>query len=384
MLKDSELKSAASLLERSESVFLALPESPSPDTLAGAELIARRLEKLGKAVGVSSTREDKKWEFLPLETLRKSSGLNRELVIMIDTKTSPVGEIKYEKSDDSLQIILSPKDKPLSRDAVSVNASAAKADCIIVLGSPALDSLGTLFQKNPRLFFETPVINIDHSFANERFGEINLVDMKASSAAEICWRLAKVMLPEPMDKNEATLILAGIISTTDNFLDGKVLPDTLALAAEALMNGGDRTSIVEAVGEKKALPIFQLWGRAAIRTRFDEKSSTLVSMITADDFNKTGTTPDEVFAIVRHFEEHLHMPQAFVLLWQDPKTSLVSAGIKSPYPEIMRGARRALSGVVRQGLLILAKTYFSFKDAEVEIMAGFLRENQKLTGNGGA
>jgi len=370
MLDPADIKQAQSILQKAEKVFLALPPAPDPDTLATAEIVARRLVKIGEHISVSPfVKLADDWKFLPLTTLSSAAGATKDLLITIDTKSAAVGELRYEKSDDQLTIILSPKYKPLSPASVTIGAGAAGADCIITMGAASLDQLGDLFHQNPRLFFETPIINLDQSTANDQYGEINLVDVKSSALTEVGWRFAKTLLSDAMNRDEATLILAGIMSKTENFLDGKVLPETLALVAEALSAGGERALVLQALDKHEPLPILQLWGRAVARTRPDAAHSILISIVTSDDFTKTKTAPKDIPAILRHFEDHFHLPKILLLLWQDPASGMVSAGIKSTNPEVLHEARRLLLGTLEGGLLYLALHYPSFVTAERELLA---------------
>ncbi|MEK7643123.1 MAG: hypothetical protein AAB372_01615 [Patescibacteria group bacterium] len=57
----------------------------------------------------------------------------KEYVILVDTRRSPVEELRYEKTDDSLTIFLSHR-KTFSRDALSFQERIPTADLIITVG----------------------------------------------------------------------------------------------------------------------------------------------------------------------------------------------------------------------------------------------------------
>ena len=370
MIDKTELKKAASLIEETGTVFVALPEEAPVDAVAAAALIAGRLTGLGKTVMVSRTNPlPPKWEFLSVKPLTSHAQIPQDVVITIDTKSSPVGELRYEKGDEALTIILSPKDKPIRVSDIKIGGEPAKADCVIVVGAETLETLGALYDKNPRLFFETPVINIDISPANNNFGEVNLVNPKARALTEISSALAKAFLPQPLSADEATLALAGILANTKNFLDGKVLPETLSLAAEAIASGAKRDLILRAVEERRPLPILQLWGRAAFRSRYDEDRGILISIITADDFIKTGTTPDAIGEVARLFETHLAPPKIFLILQHDPVSQRISAILQSRDFELAKELSHTMFGNFERGLLRLRETFPSFREAESGILA---------------
>ncbi|MBI2096945.1 MAG: hypothetical protein HYT40_02210 [Candidatus Sungbacteria bacterium] len=361
----AELKKAISLIEKSERVFLALRESPTIDALAVAAIIAGRLQKRGKEIAVSALPAmQPKWEFLPLGALTSLPPLPRDVFITINTISSPIGELRYEKEEAALTVILSPKEKPIKTSDIKISQGAAKTDCIVTIGAEVLDQLGALFSRNPQLFFETPIINIDASPLNDHFGEANLVNPKVRAVSEIGWEFAKELLPSPLTSEEATLVLAGILTKTKNFLDGKVLPETLTLTAEAITAGGKRDLVLGATEEARPISLLQLWGRAAVRSRLDIARSLLISVITAEDFAKTKTAPEALGEIVRLFEAHFHLPSLLIVFFEHPKTKKVSAIFRSRDFNLLKEIQRVSFGEFERGMVFARAAYPSFREAE--------------------
>ena len=56
---------------------------------------------------------------------------------------------------------------------------------MVVLGSPDKESLGKVYEENPDIFYEVPVVNIDNHAENDNFGQLNIVDITSSSTSEI-------------------------------------------------------------------------------------------------------------------------------------------------------------------------------------------------------
>lgn len=369
MLEKPSLEEAVHLLEKSKRVLLAFPLSPTVDTLAASAFLAGRLQKIGKEISVSKIDEKAPGrDFLPLDTLLQAPSLARDLLISIDTKASPVGELRYEKDDAALTIILSPKESSILASSIKIKEGQPKADCIVTLGLLRLENLGELFEKNPHLFFETPIIALDMSLAHDHHGEVNLIDQGASSITEIAWRVASSLSSEPFSQNEATLILAGIISNTTNFLDGKVTPDTLSLAAECISRGGDRNLILKHVGHKDDPSLIQLWGRAAIRSRVLQNPPLFLSVITADDFAKSGGNTGMIHHVMHHLEEQMQAPRLMLLLWQDPEAKTVSAAFRSRDETLLRAISHAAEGHIKNGVFFTKKTFPSFHEAEANCM----------------
>ena len=105
------------------------------------------------------------------------------------------------------------------------------------------------------MFYETPVINIDHHASNNDFGQINLVDVVAASTTEV---LYKVLL-EAEQKYEkklitedvATLLLAGIITDTGSFQHANTSPKSMEVSAELLDLGARQQEIIKNIYKTK-------------------------------------------------------------------------------------------------------------------------------------
>src|SRR3989344_4490852 len=259
MIAEELIRQAQDLINRSESALIVLPESTDLDDGSSAALLAGRIAGQSKNfAAVTANPAPSRWENLPLSPLSHVSGILQDLIITIDTSDAAIGGLRYEKDESKLSIVLSPKDQPLNLASVKMKFGAGNADCVIIIGTPNLDGLGEFYHKNPRLFFETPIINIDNSPANENFGEINLVDPEARALVEISWRLSRAIAPDDkLSPDEATLALAGIISSTNNFLSQKIGPGTLSLATEAITSGADRQAVLGALGPEKPPPVSQ-------------------------------------------------------------------------------------------------------------------------------
>lgn len=85
------------------------------------------------------------------------------------------------------------------------------------------------------------IIVLDHHYLNPRFGEMNIVDDKASSTAEILFNLFKQWNYSP-NQQEATCLLAAVAGDTGTFRWASTA-DTLKLAGELLESGADIKSI---------------------------------------------------------------------------------------------------------------------------------------------
>ncbi|MBR0197441.1 MAG: bifunctional oligoribonuclease/PAP phosphatase NrnA [Kiritimatiellae bacterium] len=88
-----------------------------------------------------------------------------------------------------------------------------------------------------------PKICIDHHVTNDgTFGDVQIVDSQASSAAEICWSFAKWM-ELPIDEVSAEALWVGLITDTGRFAYDSVRPETFHAAAD-LVKKSVRTALI--------------------------------------------------------------------------------------------------------------------------------------------
>jgi phosphoesterase RecJ-like protein len=101
------------------------------------------------------------------------------------------------------------------------------------------------------------IINIDHHVSNRHFGDINLVDPTASSAAEILFDLLRY-IPVKMDCAVAENIYTGILTDTGSFHYSNTSPKTFSVARACLLTGVDPWKVAEKVYESQPLARLRL------------------------------------------------------------------------------------------------------------------------------
>ena len=101
------------------------------------------------------------------------------------------------------------------------------------------------------------IINIDHHVSNSFFGELNLVDPQASSAAEIIYDLIRV-LPVPLTPAMAENIYTGLLTDTGSFHYSNTSPKTFAVARACVLAGVDPWKVAEEVYETQPLSRLRL------------------------------------------------------------------------------------------------------------------------------
>lgn len=280
--------------------MIAFRRDWNPDAAASAVALAAVLEGMGKKTDVvcDGFAAPEHLAFLPqLKRVRSEMAGLRTFVISIDAQKNRIGELSYEAKGGFLHIYLTPKSGTLDASQVKTAATDYRHDLVVAVDTPDIASLGGLRETATDFFFRTPIVNIDHSPANERYGQANRVDVTAAATSEIVYRLARE-LERPVDADLATALLTGIVAKTRSFRAGAVTPQTLAAASELVAAGARRDVIVSSLYRTKTVPALRLWGRALARLKADATLKLVSSVLTRQDFALSGATEDELADVI--------------------------------------------------------------------------------------
>jgi phosphoesterase RecJ-like protein len=308
------------LLEKSQSPLILLRPDYSVDGLAGGLALKRILTSMGKE-NVTITSHDfklpKKLAFFPgSETVQNSLENVRQFVISLDVSKTKVDTISYNVKDDHLDFMIRPKDGTFQDSDVSTRLSGGEYDLVITLNTPDLESLGTLYDNDTDFFFETPIVNIDHRPDNERYGQINLVDIVASSSSEIIAELFVMHNKKIIDEDTATLLLAGMMAETKSWHVPNVTPQALSLAGDLMEAGARKEEIMNNLYRSKNLSTLHLWGRALARLKADDEHGIAWATIPSTDFNTTETTEQDLEGVVNELISISSNAPVILLLYQ--------------------------------------------------------------------
>ena len=369
---EAELQKAKDLIAKSEHIALLLPARPDTDCYAAAEAIARAYESQGKLVGFlpSIASDAPRAPDVCMKVLNPKP-LTREFIIGIETTQVPIAQLRYEKHDDRIDVILSPKSASISEDSLSFQEGKIQCECVIAFGIPDLGALPLLTGVEPSFFTDTPIIALGNIPEQKSYGEANLISPAGAPLSQIAYALITDMSAGKLDTETATIILAGIIAHTNSF-SASVESTTHAIAASLLTQDADQTRAAAIAQTKEPFTLRQLIARAGVRSKEDTEKGILWSFLTAEDFEKTGRTPSDVGRVSRALTQTFVPHRASVLLWQDPSLKQVHASVLADRSVLdLIAAREA--GNFQSPMFVLAADFSNFVDAE-ERIASLLRE----------
>ncbi len=281
------------ILENSKNILITFSPQYNGDSLGAAIALNQHLKSLGKnsEIVVENFRLKNQFSFLPfISEIKTKPSLANKLVLRIKTEQTPVESLSYDKKDHCLEIIVTAKQGRFTEKDIDIITDQLPYDLIFVLNTPDLESLKEFYENHTDFFLNTPIINLDHSPANEHFGQINWVDLKASSTSEVVFNLIQEKIKEnPQQEKISEAILTGIIESTNSFKSPKITPRTLNQVAELIALGADREKIINNLYQIYSVDVLKLWGRALARLKENPEKGVVWSLITKEDFQKTNT-----------------------------------------------------------------------------------------------
>ncbi|MBI3380010.1 hypothetical protein HY029_04605 [Candidatus Gottesmanbacteria bacterium] len=239
---------ARSLLEGAKEVLIALPGNPSFDSVASALSFYLGLSARGVQVNVvcpdQMTVEFNQLVGVDKVTGNVSNSQGKNLVISFPYQEGSIEKVSYNIENDTFNLVIEPREgyPMITADAIRFASSGGNTDLIITIGISKLADLNQIYNNNQGLFAEKPIVNIDNSNQNTRFGKVNIVDTNISSISELTLSLFS-NFGLTINNDTATNILAGMTNETDNFNSPQTQASTYEAAAQCLRSGARKISI---------------------------------------------------------------------------------------------------------------------------------------------
>jgi len=290
------------ILKNKQKILLLTHKNPDGDAIGSILALYLTLKKLGKdVVAVCNDPAAPIYDFLPeLDKIANQFSGTRDFIISLDISKIKPDKIMYKTVGNKLDIVISPKNGKFEQNQVKFSDGGFNSEAIIVLDSPDFERLGSPYEKNPEIFYEIPVVNIDHHAGNDYFGKINLVDITATSTCEILVSLIEAVTGDPkfIVDDIATALLTGIITDTNSFQNLNTTPKSLTVAAQLVASGARQQDIIKKIYKTKTLSTLRLWGRALANLR-DEKNYDFVwTELRRTDFMEVGASENESSGVI--------------------------------------------------------------------------------------
>ena len=230
------------IFEKSGTFAVVVGQNYTIDEMGSALSISLTLKSIGKDVSVISSKDPivEVSSLVGIDSVRPNFESNTgDLIVSFPYQQDEIGKVSYTLENGLLNIIVKPKDAPLSfgEKDVIFKRSGALPQVIICIGVKRISELQTFF--DVQSLKDTTIVNIDRSGSNEGFGDIVVVGQGASSVAE---QVANLMLSlgYPFDEDTAQNLMSGIVAGTGNFQSPRTSSLAFEMAGILLRNGAKR------------------------------------------------------------------------------------------------------------------------------------------------
>lgn len=312
LMELSPKQQTTELVKKHQKILIITHKNPDGDALGSSLAFAAALKKLAKQVDVVCPDPVPPiFEFLPgREAIKSAVEGAKELLINLNTATVKLDKLGYRSDADGnkVTIVATPQKGSFRKEDVEVVTGSVKYDLVFVLDTSDLDRLGPIFDENSSLFYETPIVNIDHHASNDYFGKVNWVDLTATSTAEILVALIESLSGQTgknlLDEDITTNLLTGIVTDTDSFQNQNTTPKSLTVAAQLVAAGARKQEIIQKIYKTKPLSTLKLWGAAL--TRLVEESKTqgggfVWTHLNLQDYKQAGANEGEQGGLIDEF-----------------------------------------------------------------------------------
>ncbi len=365
------LQQIVNLLQKSERILILSHQNPDGDAVGSALALLLVLRKLKKNVAAAAADPvPQLLNFLPaLENMDTAITGANDLVVSLPLGSRKAAEVFHKIENGILQItIRSVGGDPFISDEAKFATGEADFDLIICVDVPDFPQLGKLFENNPNIFYEIPIVNIDHHASNTGYAQVNFVDTTAASSSELILRLIKSLEGEEnkklLDEDIATLILTGVITDTGSYQNANTTPRSLEVSADLIEAGARQQEIIRHVYKTKQLSTLKLWGRVLSKIELDSFYRIVWSTVSENDFHKAEASGAETEGLIDELMSNA--PGAEVVLLLKQKGDLVSGSLRTTTPAV---SASEIAGIFGGGGHLQAAG-FKISNSKVEVVAG--------------
>lgn len=346
------------IISKADTVIIKTSRTIDLTKVLAAELLSRALGILGKTTkfDISGAPENVRRGLFELlgENLPPAKNLEEKenILIKLDTKKLPIAQLKYEKIGDLLKIVLEGKAGALDTSLVSVEKEKVPADLLVLID--------TQKQETETMLNETPHKDVVKISTGDSLLALKIIG------------IVKTLLDSvPRELNELVFFL---LKTESRTLSAYHLEFHLELRgplSEIYHSGVDEKKLIRARTEFYPSQFWKLLGRALARSHFEKESGIFWSVLSRNDFEKTGA--EEGFALEALENLRTLKPECgfFALLFERAQNLGLN---KKSISAIVAGSDAGKLNLLASSLgtepassYFFANDFESFSDAEIKI-----------------
>ncbi len=170
-----------------------------------------------------------------------------------------------------------------------------------------------------------------------------------------------------IDEKIAISLLAGIITTTQNFQNQVTSPKNLSLSSYLIEKGGSRLKIVQNLYRPKSINSLKLMGQVLENLNFNQEKEIYWASLTKEQFKKSNSSSKDLGTMLEELK--ILSPASLLLLWESYGSGKVVRGVLySPKRNLIEKISQNYESTQKgKGVLFLVKSS-DINQAEKEIL----------------
>ena len=249
MSKNNAQEQIIAKLKESESILIAVNDSPSVDELSSALALTLAINNSGKhATAVSSGKMPDALAFLrPEKTFENSVDSLRDFIIALNKEKAD--HLRYKLVGDHVKIFITPYRSIISEKDLEFEQGDFNIDFVLTLNVESQDRLDGALAAHGRIFHDASVGILTIGENQTNLNGTHWHAENASSLSEISVQIIESLGKKNLTQPVATALLTGIVAETDRFSNAKATAEVMSLAAKLISSGADQQLVVSKIRE---------------------------------------------------------------------------------------------------------------------------------------
>ena len=249
MSKNNAQEQIIAKLKESESILIAVNDSPSVDELSSALALTLAINNSGKhATAVSSGKMPDALAFLrPEKTFENSVDSLRDFIIALNKEKAD--HLRYKLVGDHVKIFITPYRSIISEKDLEFEQGDFNIDFVLALNVESQDRLDGALAAHGRIFHDASVGILTIGENQTNLNGTHWHAENASSLSEISVQIIESLGKKNLTQPVATALLTGIVAETDRFSNAKATAEAMSLAAKLISSGADQQLVVSKIRE---------------------------------------------------------------------------------------------------------------------------------------
>lgn len=157
----------------------------------------------------------------------------------------------------------------------------------------------TGFFENDELNIDWPetLVVVDHHYMQKLTPGLHIIDIQASSAAQIVYYIFEEWGVE-IDKEVATCLMTGISTDTGSFKHSNTTAEVFRIAGELMGKGANLNKITQNIYLGKSVSKLRLWGKTLDKIKQDRKLGLLFSVVTDKDLEECNADISDLAGVI--------------------------------------------------------------------------------------